>query len=54
MSRSMTSRFSDLEQTLDLPPGYNLVGLREAGDAFAHGCDIAAEGGAGTLVWERR
>jgi hypothetical protein len=54
MSRSMTSRVSDLEQTLDLPPGYNLVGLREVGDAFAHGCDIAAEAGAGTLVWVRR
>src|SRR3954467_1478031 len=54
MSRSMTSRVSDLEQTLDLPPGYNLVGLREVGDAFAHGCDIAAETGAGTLVWVRR
>jgi biotin-(acetyl-CoA carboxylase) ligase len=50
----MTSRVSDLEQTLDLPPGYNLVGLREYGDAFAHGCDIAAEAGAGTLVWVRR
>jgi biotin-(acetyl-CoA carboxylase) ligase len=50
----MTSRVSDLEQTLDLPPGYNLVGLREVGDAFAHGCDIAAEAGAGTLVWVRR
>src|ERR1700719_5276630 len=50
----MTSRLSALEQTLDLPPGYNLVGLREVGDAFAHGCDIAAEAGAGTLVWVRR
>jgi biotin-(acetyl-CoA carboxylase) ligase len=54
MNRSMTSRVSDLEQTLDLPPGYNLVGLREVGDAFAHGCGIAADAGAGTLVWVRR
>lgn len=42
------------EQLLDLPPGYTLVSLREYGDAFAHGCDIAAESGAGTLVWVRR
>src|SRR4029078_10158300 len=39
---------------LDLPPGYTLVALRELGDAFAHGCDIAAQAGAGTLVWVRR
>jgi Biotin/lipoate A/B protein ligase family len=42
------------EQTLDLPPGYTLVALRELGDAFAHACEIAAEAGAGTLVWVRR
>src|SRR5438445_8442657 len=47
-------RVAGLEQTLDLPPGYTLVALRELGDAFAHGCDIAAEAGAGTLVWVRR
>jgi hypothetical protein len=28
--------------------------LRELGDAFAHACEIAAEAGAGTLVWVRR
>jgi biotin-(acetyl-CoA carboxylase) ligase len=44
----------DVGQTLDLPPGYSVVALRELGDAFAHGCDIAAEAGAGTLVWVRR
>ena len=38
----------------DLPPGYELVALREVGDAFAHACAIAAEAGAGTLVWSRR
>jgi biotin-(acetyl-CoA carboxylase) ligase len=48
------SRLAEVEQTLDLPPGYTLVALRELGDAFAHGCDIAAEAGAGTLVWVRR
>ena len=35
---------------LDLPPPFRLVGLREAGDAFAHARQIAAEEGAGTLV----
>jgi len=50
----MASRFAGMEQTLDLPPGYTLVALREYGDAFAHGCDIAEQAGAGTLVWVRR
>ncbi len=50
----MTSRLADVEQTLDLPPGYTLVALRELGDAFTHGCEIAASSGAGTLVWVRR
>src|ERR1700704_2176367 len=54
MTRSMVSRLADVEQKLDLPPGYTLVALRELGDAFAHGCAIAAEAGAGTLVWVRR
>jgi biotin-(acetyl-CoA carboxylase) ligase len=52
--RCSMSRLADLEQTVDLPPGYTLVALRELGDAFAHGCEIAAEAGAGTLVWVRR
>jgi hypothetical protein len=47
-------RAVDLEQTLDLPPGYTLVALRELGDAYAHARDIAGEAGAGTLVWVRR
>jgi biotin-(acetyl-CoA carboxylase) ligase len=38
---------------LDLPPLYREVRLREAGDAFAHACAIAARAGAGTLVWSR-
>lgn len=50
----MSSRLADAKQTLDLPPGYSLVALREYGDAFAHGCAIAPEAGAGTLVWVRR
>lgn len=40
--------------TLDLPPGFRAVSLRESGDAFAHACRTAAEEGAGTLVWVRR
>lgn len=50
----MRSRLADVEQTLDLPPGYTLVALRELGDAFVHGCAIAPQAGAGTLVWVRR
>src|SRR3954470_17989781 len=48
------SRLAELEPALDLPPGYTLVALRELGDAFAHGCEIAGQSGAGTLVWVRR
>ncbi|WP_424629406.1 biotin/lipoate--protein ligase family protein [Bradyrhizobium sp. SYSU BS000235] len=50
----MNSRPTHTQEPLDLPPGYTLVALREHGDAFAHGCDIAGEAGAGTLVWVRR
>ena len=50
----MIARLGDTEQTLDLPPGYTLVALRELGDAFTHAREIAAEAGAGTLVWVRR
>jgi hypothetical protein len=39
---------------LDLPPPFSLVTLREVGDAFAHATTIAAEAGAGTLVWVGR
>jgi hypothetical protein len=35
---------------LDLPPGYDLIALRERGDAFAHACAIAGEAGAGAFV----
>jgi hypothetical protein len=40
--------------TLDLPPPFTLVTLREAGHAFAHAKEIAAKEGAGTIVWVRR
>jgi biotin-(acetyl-CoA carboxylase) ligase len=39
---------------LDLPPPFRLLTLREAGDAFGHAMSIAAEAGAGTLVWVGR
>jgi biotin-(acetyl-CoA carboxylase) ligase len=54
MIQPMPSRLADAEQTLDLPPGYTLVPLRELGDAFVHGCAIASDAGAGALVWVRR
>jgi hypothetical protein len=39
---------------LDLPPLFRGIMLRESGDAFAHAQKIAAEAGAGTLVWVGR
>jgi hypothetical protein len=48
----MSPRASD--RALDLPPLFTPIALRELGDAFAHGCQIAGERGAGTLVWVRR
>ncbi len=39
---------------LELPPPFQLVSLREAGDAFAHARQVAAEEGAGTLVFVGR
>lgn len=50
----MSLRASVTDRALDLPPLYDLVPLREAGDAFAHACAIAGEQGAGALVWVRR
>ncbi|HEX2656302.1 MAG TPA: biotin/lipoate--protein ligase family protein [Xanthobacteraceae bacterium] len=40
--------------SLELPPPFRLVTLRELGDAFAHAMAIAANEGAGTLVWVGR
>jgi biotin-(acetyl-CoA carboxylase) ligase len=42
---------SGLATELTLPPPFTLVRLRELGDAFAHAASIAAEQGAGTLVY---
>ena len=41
-------------RSLDLPPPFRLVLLREAGDAFRHATQHAAELGAGTLVFVGR
>jgi hypothetical protein len=49
--REMQTRTrSSARSTLDLPPPFQLVTLREVGDAFAHAKAIAADAGAGTLV----
>jgi biotin-(acetyl-CoA carboxylase) ligase len=45
---------SGLATELTLPPPFTLVRLRELGDAFAHAASIAAEQGAGTLVYVGR
>jgi biotin-(acetyl-CoA carboxylase) ligase len=42
------------DRALDLPPPYRLVTLREVGDAMTHAREIAAEAGAGTLVYVGR
>lgn len=46
----MTSRKPQATPTLDLPPAFRLVTLREVGDAFVHAKAVAAGAGAGTLV----
>ena len=50
----LKANFGPQPGELDLPPGFEAVTLRELGDAFVHARKIAAEGGAGTLVWVRR
>ena len=45
---------SPLASELMLPPPFSVVRLREVGDAFAHAASIAAERGAGTLVYVGR
>jgi hypothetical protein len=50
----MALRASVTDRKIDLPPLFSLVTLREIGDAFEHASKIAAEAGAGTLVWTRR
>ena len=45
---------SRLAPELALPPPFSAVRLREVGDALAHAIAIAAEQGAGTLVYVGR
>jgi biotin-(acetyl-CoA carboxylase) ligase len=45
---------SPIASELALPPPFSAVRLREVGDAFAHATSIAAEQGAGTLVYVGR
>src|SRR6185295_12172276 len=47
-------RRSAAKAALDLPPPFHLITLREVGDAFAHAVAVAAEEGAGTLVYVGR
>jgi biotin-(acetyl-CoA carboxylase) ligase len=49
-ARSRTASASELT----LPPPFSAVRLREVGDAFTHAVSIAAERGAGTLVYVGR
>jgi Biotin/lipoate A/B protein ligase family len=44
----------DGDDLLNLPPGFDLVALREGGDAFAYAQEIASRRGAGTLVFVKR
>jgi hypothetical protein len=50
----LKSRSRMREPGLDLPPPFRAVALREVGDAFAHATQIAADAGAGTLVYVGR
>lgn len=54
MPETLSRDRASLKPLLDLPPPYRLVTLREVGDAFAHAKQIAAEAGAGTLVFVGR
>ena len=50
----LETRARALTGELILPPPFTLVRLRELGDAFAHAKSIAAERGAGTIVYVGR
>src|SRR6202035_3721259 len=52
--RERTRLRTSSKPALDLPPPFRLVTLREVGDAFVHATAIAADEGAGTLVYVRR
>jgi hypothetical protein len=50
----MPARSAAMATEMRLPPVFTPVRLRERGDAFAHAVEIAAEHGAGTLVYVGR
>jgi hypothetical protein len=54
MSEARVHAKTPFRRKLDLPPVFREVALREAGNAFAHAQSIAAESGAGTIVWVGR
>jgi biotin/lipoate A/B protein ligase family protein len=43
-----------LSESINLPPPFTLVRLRESGDAFTHAVEIAGQSGAGTLTYVGR
>jgi hypothetical protein len=45
-----TRQAGSSQPTLDLPPPFRLISLREVGDAFAHAMATAPREGAGTLI----
>lgn len=54
MAQTRTRVLTPRAPTLDLPPPFRAIALREAGHAFAHAKEIAAKEGAGAIVWVRR
>src|SRR6202035_4013369 len=52
--RERTRLRTSSKPALDLPPPFRLVTLREVGDALTHATKVAAEEGAGTLVYVGR
>jgi biotin-(acetyl-CoA carboxylase) ligase len=52
--KSRSRRHELFAPGLDLPPPFRVVALREVGDAFSHATRIAADAGAGTLVYVGR
>jgi len=54
LAQQSATRGATEARTLELPPFYRAINLREHQDAFDHARSIAAEAGAGTLVWVRR
>jgi hypothetical protein len=54
MAHNAGSRTHASEFTIDLPPPFRLIKLREVGEAFVQAQSLAATAGAGTLVYVGR